>query len=41
VGDAPYISNLSECSAVSLKQKPQLSGGEPVWKTFLSRVLCR
>lgn len=42
VGNAPYIiSSVSMCSAVSLKQKPQLSGGEPVWKIFLSSVFCR
>lgn len=41
MGNASYISNVSEFSAVSLEQKPQLSGGEPVWKTFSSRVLCR
>lgn len=34
VGNAPYVSKVSECSTFSLKQKPQLSGGEAVWKTY-------
>lgn len=41
VGNAPYVSKVSECSTFSLKQKPQFSGGEAVWKTYSSRVLCR